>query len=510
MTRLMTMAAAFLSRLLAQARPSAKTLLAPMASAGILAGALGGALPMMPALAVASAASFYVSVSGDDGNDGSAAAPFRTLERARDAMRGSSVKTASVGPGIYARKAPLVLTKLDDAETWLGNRVAELDGGGTIADGFLIMGGSHITIDGFKIKNVLYRGVGIHGGAAFSDDPVFNVTTGPAAGNTVQNTEVFNISAPRGAKEDYSFWNSGGVLAEGNVPQTTIAHNYFHDIASMGTRLGAERPGDDISGSAFDSNIVVNAMQSISDGGAIYVQDTILKSVNISITHNYIYNFQGPSNDQGRGIYLDQSASNVAITNNIIRAGEWGAEGASAVLLSGGSNNVVSNNIIDLGCNSRTITAVFLMLPSGPNTEMRGNRFERNLILSNFKGAQNTFFFNQDGYSYYCGGNVPAPRVANNVYFNAAGGEEGTDGNCLSDAAPRHVNPQVSPVQYKFAQGNALLKAPVNFHPIPSGWGTTGALPDSIPGTCQATATGSRSWSPRLLRHWVRRLKRWL
>jgi hypothetical protein len=470
----------------------------------------GIALQMPPALAQAPVASFYVSASGHDENDGSAAAPFKTLERARDAMRGSNVKTTSVGSGIYTRLAPLVLTKLDDGETWLGNRAAELDGGGTITDGFLIMGGSHITIDGFRIKNVLYRGVGIHGGAAFSDDPVFNVATSPAVGNTVQRTEVFNVSAPRGAKADYSFWNSGGVLAEGRVPQTTITHNYFHDTASMGTRIGAERPGDDISGSVFDSNIVVNSMQSISDGGAIYVQDAMLSSANISITHNYIYNFQGPANDQGRGIYLDQSASNVTITDNIIRAGEWGAEGAAAVLLSGGNNNVVSNNIIDLGCNSRTITAVFLMLRSGPNTAMDGNSFERNLILSNFKGAQNTFFFNQDGYSYYCGGDVPAPKLANNAYFNAAGGEEGTDGNCLSDAAPVHVNPQVSPLQYQLAKGSELLKAPVKFHPIRAGWGVTGALPELIPGACEANAAAGQSWSPRPFEHWLRRLKRWL
>lgn len=503
------MAATFVARLSASARLAAKPALS-LASASILAGTLGGAWQMTPALAEASAASFYVSASGADGNDGSVLAPFKTLERAREAMRGSSVKTTSVGAGAYARVAPLVLTKLDDGETWLGNRAAELDGGGTITDGFLIMGGSHITIDGFRIKNILYRGVGIHGGAAFSDDPVFNVKIGPAAGNTVRNTEVFNISAPRGAKEDYSFWNSGGVLAEGDVPQTTIAHNYFHDTASMGTRIGAERPGDDISGSVIDSNIVVNSMQSISDGGAVYVQDTILNSINISITHNYIYNFQGPSNDQGRGIYLDQSASNATVTNNIIRTGGWGAEGTSAVLVSGGRNNIVSNNIIDLGCNSRTIAAVFMMPPSGPNTAMEGNRFERNLVLSNFKGEQNTSFFNQDGYSYYCGGKVPAPWVANNVYFNAAGGEEGADGNCVSDAAPTHINPQVSPAQYQFAKGAALLKAPVNFHPIPAGWGPTGVLPGSIPGACLASGNGGRSWTPRRLRHWVRRLKGWL
>ncbi|WP_213769889.1 right-handed parallel beta-helix repeat-containing protein [Bradyrhizobium sp. dw_78] len=425
-------------------------------------------------------------------------------------MRASNIKTTSVGPGTYKRTFALVLTRSDDGETWLGNRTAEIDGGGKATDIFLVMGGSGITIDGFRLKNILYRGVGIHGGAAFSDDPVFNVATDPAVGNIVQNTEVSDISAPSGAAGDYSYWNSGGVVAEGVVPNTMIARNYFHDTNSMGARIGAERPGDDISGSSLDGNVVVNSMQVVSDGGAIYVQDEILNSVNISITHNYIYNFQGPSNNQGRGIYLDQSASNVTVTDNIIRAGPWGAEGAAAVILSGGSNNTVKNNIIDLGCNARTITAVFLMLPrGGANTPMAGNSFERNLVLSNFSGAQNTFFFNQEGYSYYCGGKIPPPKVAHNIYFNAAGGEEGDNGNCLSDAAPVHVNPRVSAVQYQIADGSSLLNAPVNFRPIHAGWGPDSVLPEAVPGACQAGAAGDRPWSPRVLRRWVRRLTPW-
>ena len=463
-----------------------------------------------PAPADTVGASFYVSASGDDANPGSAAAPFKTLERARDAMRANKIKTTVVGAGTYLRKTPLVLTKSDDGETWLGDRAAELDGGGTITDIFLIMGGSHITIDGFRLRDVLYRGVGIHGGAAFSDDPVFNVATNPAVGNTVQNMEVFNISAPRGVEGDYSYWNSGGVVAEGVVPNTKISRNYFHDTNSMGVRIGAERPGDDISGSIFEHNVVANSMQVVSDGGAIYVQDVVLKSVNIAITHNYIYNFQGPSSDQGRGIYLDQSASNVTATDNIVRAGPNGAEGTAAFILSGGSNNTIRNNIIDLGCSSKIITAVLLMLPKGPNTTMKGNSFERNLVLSNFPGDQNTSFFNQEGYSYYCGGALPPQKVSYNAYYNAYGGEERTDGNCSSDVAPAHFNPQITGHQYQIAAGSPLLSAPVNFLPIHAGWGPDGSLPEAIPYPCRADAmTYNHSWSPRLLRSLMRRLKIW-
>lgn len=446
--------------------------------------------------------SFFVSPLGDDANAGSMAAPFKTFERARDAMRHSTTKVANVSFGAYLRTEPLVLTKVDDGETWVGNTTAEIDGGGELTDVFLILGGSHITIDGFRIKNVRYRGVGIHGGAAFSDDPLFNVATGPAAGNTVRNTEVSGISAPRGREGDYSFWNSGGVVAEGLVPNTVISNNYFHDTNSMGVRIGAERPGDDISGSRIDSNVVVASMGVVSDGGAIYVQDAILKSTDISITHNYIYDFQGSLSDQGRGIYLDQSASNVTVAGNIIRAGTHGAEGSAALIVSGGSNNTIANNIIDLGCSAKIITAIFLMPPSGPNTSMKRNSFQRNLVLSNFRGAQNTSTFNHKGYSYFCGGGVPLPTVADNAYFNASGRAQRTDGNCVSDAAPLLVDPAVSGREYRVNSKSPVLNAPVSFVPIREGWGPNSSLPEKIRGRC---ATGNAAlWPGRLLPHLMR------
>lgn len=448
---------------------------------------------------------FHVSPGGDDANAGSAAAPFKTLERARDAMRLGQVKLTSVLNGVYFRTEPLLLNELDNDQTWLGNGGAVLDGQDQVTDLILIMGGSRINIDGFLLRNARYRGVGIHGGAAFSDDPIFNVNVGPASGNIVRNSEIFGISAPRGAPGDYSFWNSGGVVSQGLVPFTIISNNYVHDVNSMGMRIGAERPGDDYSGSKIERNIIVSSMRVISDGGAIYLQDVNAKSTDVSITHNYIYDFQGSANDQGRGIYLDQSASNVDVSGNIIRAGPHGAEGSAALMISGGSNNRVTNNVVDLGCSSKIITAIFLMLKSGPNTSMSGNTFERNLVLSNFRGLQKTTTFNHQGYSFYCGGKFPTPKIRNNVYFNAARGEQRTDGDCVSDDAPVSTDPGVVGKNYRLNPRSPVFNAPISFVSIDPGWGPNGSLPDEIPEICQLTSEKSQFGPANLLRRFMQR-----
>jgi hypothetical protein len=80
---------------------------------------MGGALAAVVFLAFASCcfgSDLFVSVSGDDRAPGSAAQPFATLERARDAARmllGREAVTVWVGAGTYALPRTLTLTQAD-------------------------------------------------------------------------------------------------------------------------------------------------------------------------------------------------------------------------------------------------------------------------------------------------------------------------------------------------------------------------------------------------------------
>jgi parallel beta-helix repeat protein len=61
---------------------------------------------------------YYVATSGSDNSDGSESAPFATLQRAQAAMRQSSTKVTQINAGTYYLSTPLVLTGLDQGETW--------------------------------------------------------------------------------------------------------------------------------------------------------------------------------------------------------------------------------------------------------------------------------------------------------------------------------------------------------------------------------------------------------
>jgi hypothetical protein len=406
---------------------------------------------------------YCVSPTGNDNNDGTRDVPFLTLEKAREEMRRNQTKCTVLLPGIYDRTSPLTLTSADSGETWQGTGDVLISGSGTQSDIILILGGSNITITNLKMANAAYRGVGIHGGLAFADDPAFNTSVPAATGNKITNTEIYNI-----APLDYTgpaYWNSGGVAAQGRVIDTTIENNFFHDMNSMGLGLRAEgQAGDDISGGMIRNNILIDTMKAITaDGGAIYVQDIGARSANIVISNNYISNYQGATAKEGHGIYLDQAASNILVTDNFIQAGASAGEGTTAFLLSSGNNVTFSNNIIDLGSTAQVSIAGILKYPTGYTTNMANNVISSNIIVMNFAGEQKTAYFGLAGYSYMFGGNgVVPPTISNNVYKNYGGGEERTDGHIQSDANPIHLDPLLISSD-RLLPGSPVFRHPVDF-----------------------------------------------
>jgi hypothetical protein len=428
-------------------------------------------------------ACYYISPVGDDTNAGNSGAPFLTPEKAQSAMQGGNTKCTYVQQGTYLRSFPIKLTSLDNGETWAADPAnsttlsAIFDGQRSITDIFLILGGSNITIDGLKMQNVIYRGVGIHGGTAFSvsDDQTFNVTVGIASNNTVKNTEVYNVTAPFTGGP--AFWNTGGVVAEGNVPNTQVLSNYFHDTGNMGMRItNRNNSGDDISNALVQNNVVLRSMRAESDGGAIYIQDVSHTSTNIVVKHNYIADYQGPSTTQGHGIYLDQATSNVTVTSNFVRQFARGDEGTTAFIADCGNNINISNNIIDLGSSAKVAPFAFLNAGSGPCTTNTSNAFTRNIIVSDFAGNQTTHYFGAGGYSYEFGGSISnLPSISNNMYFNAAGGQEITTGNYggSNDTSSIHADPKLIS-QYALDRTSPALSAPMNFVQLGGEWGPPG------------------------------------
>jgi hypothetical protein len=341
----------------------------------------------------------YVSPSGSDLNHGTLSSPLATLQAAQKAARLITIspKHIYLRGGTYHLSSMLTLTSEDNGEIWStyaqdGVDSAIIDGAGTTSGAFLVLGGSNITFDSLTLRNFLYWGIGVHGGNGFSDMPLLNVTTGVASGNTVSNCDISNINLNQ---SDLN-WNSGAVVFQGSIPNSSVIHNYFHNSGSMGMRISAERAGDDISGALIQNNVVTNSVQLFSDGGAIYLQDTNHTSVNIKVNGNLVRDFQGVGTSHAVGIYLDDGLSNASVTGNIVgppmsvfnylsTVNPTGWNATFSTFIHGGSNNKIVSNLFDVGSNPNSLILQLGRSPVAPTPT--GNVFEGNLIVSKFSGS---------------------------------------------------------------------------------------------------------------------------
>ena len=293
--------------------------------------------------------------------------------------------------------------------------------------------------------------------------------------------------------------SSGAIVDDQVTPDTLIANNYVHNMAFMGIRLGgssdeAASPGD-YSGTVVSNNVITDVMQNGHDGGAIYEWNANKQiSGGAIIENNYIANYSNPDLGDGKGIYLDDGASNNTVVGNVIT--EEGPEEATsnALFIHGGINNDIHNNLIDLGSSGEVAAMSYASSPLHPGG-MTGNVFKDNTIISDFAGEQKSKFMGVSGYTYFNGfGNAQRganPEIADNVYHNFGGGQVRTDGNGIGDDSPIEKTPTDLSLEGGWG--------PVNFN-LPDGILTplqeTKSLPQSDTTTANLSSqTGSQSAS---------------
>jgi hypothetical protein len=467
------------------AQPVARSNEAPAAAATPAAAPAPASAPL--------AAGFYVSPAGSDGNPGTLAAPFATLAKAQAAMRASStIKTAYLRAGQWNLTSTLVLTSADASETWQyyppdGVNSAILDGGNSID---LVTGTDcqNFTWNGIKLQN--FHAYGIN---------MASTESGSAENTTIINTDAgFNL-----VNNAVAGFQSGAIVLQGNVANSTIANNYVHDCGSQGISVfdGYSYAGN-VGGTVIKSNVALRCVQVTADGACIYVSGhgggTFASGSGITIENNYVADYGGAANQTpGGGIGLDDNASNTIVKGNVIGppgyagAGNSGDKGGSSEGCFGahnGENNVFTGNICDLGATPYAFAAVFFH-DSDSVHGMGGTVVEGNIFLSNFTGPLLTNSTGTLGFAYFQNGAGADYAIQNNVYWNdAAGGSVFSNGNLVNDSNPINENPQVSGWTYAIAAGSPVLAAPVSFPPIAGGWGPPGFV---IP------ETGTPPSSPR-------------
>jgi hypothetical protein len=417
---------------------------------------------------------YFVAVTGSDRNDGrSAATPFATLKKAQASTRNGGSKVVCLRAGTYNLNGTLTLTRADNGETWSyyapdGVNSAVLDGGGH--DVIDIGGASNITIDGLKVQNGDVSDIQVLGGSRSNDI-------------VIENCDV-------GFTHNASGATTAGILVI-NATNSTVANNYVHDTSGQGISIFAYYAGQSVDGDVVTGNVVLRAGQADADIGAIYtnMDQTGLNGGHVTISNNYVGDtgVAGLNSDMV-GIYLDDNSSNVTITGNVVGPPAAGAVNAgnanftSAFVVHNGANDTISGNIVDLGSSGMVATVNWAQDSTNLGQGMSGDTFTGNIVISSFSGNQQTTESGITGYSYFESDNYTSPTptpsgftIANNIYFNYAGGQVRTDAfGGAGDTDPIFANPQISGSTYSVASGSPAFSSPVSFTPITGGWGPPG------------------------------------
>jgi Right handed beta helix region len=377
-----------------------------------------------------------VDTDGNDSNPCIVSSPCASLEKAREQVRLSSTKIVYLRAGTYNRSRSLTLDSSDSGETWM--TYPEDAVGSAVIDGLnytdsliYIQGGSNITINGLTIQH--FRAYGVRG-------------------NNTSGLKIVNCNV---GYNTVTSWQSAGIDVEGTSPYTTIANNYVHEVGSQGIALfdnwsGNPDPGT-IEGSVIANNVILRAVQRKNDGGAVYVSMHGGSTSHVTVRDNFIRDQGAPGVDLVGGIYLDDFANNVTVTNNVVgppTPGDSGPHGRIGIIVHNGSYNVISGNIFDLGNESREFTVVWYR---DRGNGMTGEAFIRNTVIASFTGNNNTSFAGLCSGFAYCqnSGSAGDYTIQNNTYHNYAGGEERTDGPIASDSWPIHQTPSLSGSTYR-------------------------------------------------------------
>jgi hypothetical protein len=450
---------------------------------------------------------YYVSPTGSDKNNGlSTTTAFATLGAAQLAMQKSSnIKTTYILAGTYnltplGSKDPngqpavaLDLVPQDSGETWSyyppdGVNQAVLNGQNKV-DGIVVLeaGANNISIIGLKITNPISIAIW---------------TAGQVDSFTLKWCDIGNNNSNDG--------NFGGwpPLIGITGTKTQILYNYIHDALSMGIEVTAYRETasdkSSINGSLISGNVLLRTVQSISDGGAIYINMHVAQNSSsdptdtITVTNNYVAQYGGTNTWGAHGIYLDDNTSNATVTGNIVgppTAGTgtgsgslYGTNAITAFIDNSGGNNIISGNLVDLGT-SGTVGILALVYDTEDSAvPMKGDTFTGNIVLSNFKGALTAWNTNASACVYVESTSDPqgySYTVKNNLYWNyASGGSVFSNGQAPEtgaatpgDTAPiTNINPFSGSTYSSIIGANYSLaiNSAANFRPFVGGWGFPG------------------------------------
>ncbi len=294
----------------------------------------------------------YVSPSGSNGNDGSQASPFQTIQFALSQM--TTATTIEIMAGTYTEYLYLdgkvgTVTEPNVIKPF-GNDAVIIDGGGASAgsgDALLFISNSaFLTIENITFKNIISNyvsGVNINTncqnitlnnctikGVHFSNNPAENVTSfkkayplvvlGVSATNVNSNIAILNSEIA-----DCRTGYSEGLTISGNVDSFLIEGNSVHDITNIGIvasghyGICSDPTLDMARHGIIRNNEVYNCKSPIATAGGIYIDGSTLISVQNNICRDGQVGFSIGCEKKGKETSFIQLINNVAYGNS--RAG---------------------------------------------------------------------------------------------------------------------------------------------------------------------------------------------
>ena len=373
-----------------------------------------------------------VSLTGNDANAGTLAAPWRTLQQSANAAPPGA--TVLVQPGTYNEKvivrvsgsaaAGFITFQAVGAVVVSGSNIAganlfdlsntayvrlvgfDLRDNVGVANGSGVRiegGGDHLEIRGCKIHNI--RGTNAMG------ITVYGTTTTPISNLIIDGNEIFDCEPAQ----------SETLVLNGNVSGFQVTSNYVHDVNNIGIDfIGGEamcpdRAQDAARNGVCRGNRVVRAHSNYGGGygAGIYVDggrdivvenNTVTESdlgievgaenpgivaTNILVRNNVLYR-----NDKAGLIFggFDATRGRVQgsqFLNNTLYQNDTHLTGDGEVVIQFASTNVMRNNLIWAGAQNRLLTA---------GTGSLGNTLDFNLWFSD--GPTNAMSFNWSGTNF--------------------------------------------------------------------------------------------------------------
>jgi hypothetical protein len=357
------------------------------------------------------AATYYVSVKGDDANAGTdPALPWRHIQKAFDAATAGS--TVNVLPGRYNER--LVLNVSGNAtDGFITFQAApkvilnakKVRGG---ADVISINNRDYVRIIGFDIRDNLHvsNGSGIRLTEADSfieirNNKIHNMTGANAMGITVYGTEptrgISNLVIDGNEIYKCQPARSEALVLNGNVHDFVVSNNYVHDVNNIGIDfIGGEGrspdPATDVTrdgvcvgnrvtrarfkgGGRDAAGVFVDGAQNVVVERNVVWRDDVGIEVNaihagrvangITVRDNVIVNNNRAGLSLGGPDALGGSVQNCTFTNNTLYGNDVKRTGSGEIRVQFGSGNAIENNVV---YGRRGSLLMHMESSAGPNT----------------------------------------------------------------------------------------------------------------------------------------------